>query len=189
MLAVVGLLLGMGIMVGRVMWQQGKATLARQALDLLPGVAQRIEDFHRVEVRDGHKVWEIAAAEARYFEAERRVVVRQPMVRLYLDDGRSVGLKGDEGTVSLDGKDLDSVELSGSIEVTLADYTVRTDYARYDRRSDRIEAPGQVQITGKSIDAVGGSMEVDVAEQTLRLLKNVQMDFRPQEAEGAGQSS
>ena len=180
-LSVIGLLIGMGILVGRFMWQQGKAELAGRALDLLPDVAQRIQNFHRVQVRDGRKVWEIAATEARYFEEEHRVVVRDPVLRLYLPDGRAVGVRGDEGTVSLEGKELRSVELSGGIEVTLTDYTVTTDYARYDRSTDRIIAPGMVHISGQDVDARGERMEVDVGAQRLRLSSDVHMTLRKRE--------
>ena len=125
--ALIVLLGGMALMVRRAFNTNTQFELAQKALDLVPDAAQRIQDFHRVQVRDGKKEWEIAAAEARYLEDEHKVVVRAPMVRLYLKDGRSIGIRGDEGVVLLDGKELRSVDLSGAVEVTLADYIVRTD--------------------------------------------------------------
>jgi LPS export ABC transporter protein LptC len=178
-LAAIGLVAGIGILVGRTLWQHAESELAQHGLDFLPEVAQRIQDFHRVHVRDGQKVWEIAASEARYFDEEQRIVVRDPMLRLFLHDGRSVGVKGNEGTVSLDGKELRSVELVGAIEVTLPDYVVRTEYAEYDRAADLISAPGVVQISGNDLDVQGGAMEVEVGVQRLHLSKDVIMTLRP----------
>jgi len=157
------------------LWNQSRAELDEKALDLLPAVAQRIEDFHRVQVRDGRKEREIVAREARYFDEREQVVVREPWLRVYLRDGRSVGVKGEEGTVSLAGKELDSVELAGDIRVTLADYEVRAEYARYDRHRDVISAPAMVSITGGDIEARGGGLEVDVRAQRLRLQRDVHM--------------
>src|SRR5262245_52905639 len=92
LLALVVMLGGMAWMVRRTLRTNAEFALAQKALELVPDAAQRIQNFHRVQVRDGRKEWEIAAAEARYFEGEQRVVVRQPMVRLYLEDGRTVGV-------------------------------------------------------------------------------------------------
>ncbi len=185
-LALVLLLGGMFWMVRRAFETNAQFELAQKVLELVPDAAQRIQDFHRVQVRDGRKEWEIAAAEARYFDQEQRVVVRQPMLRLYLADGREVGVQGAEGVVSLDGKELRAVDLRGEIVVTLADYTVRTSEARYDRAADRITAPGGVEISGRDIDARGMGMEVEVDTQKVRLLQDVQMTLRPGETSGDG---
>jgi len=42
---------------------------------VLPNVAQRIQNFHRVKVDNGRKVWEVSAREAQYLENEEVVVV------------------------------------------------------------------------------------------------------------------
>lgn len=173
-------------MVRRALTLNEQLELAQKVLELVPDAAQRIRDFRRVQVRDGRKEWEIAAAEARYFDEEQRVVVREPMVRLYLEDGRVVGIRGDEGVIVLDGRELRTVDLEGDIEVTLADYTVRTAAARYDRGADTIRAPGGVEISGREIDARGMGMEVDVSAQKLRLLNEVRMTLRPETERGDG---
>ena len=173
------LLGGMALMVRRAFNTNTQFELAQKALDMVPDAAQRIQDFHRVQVRDGKKEWEIAAAEARYLEDEHKVVVRAPMVRLYLKDGRSIGIRGDEGVVLLDGKELRSVDLSGAVEVTLADYIVRTDSAHYDRGRDMVTSPAEVEISGGEVDARGLGMQVEVGSQKFRLLDDVRMIVRP----------
>ena len=184
LLALTVLLGGMGWLVFRALETNEKFELAQKVLELVPDAAQRIQDFRRVQVRDGRKEWEIAAREARYFDEEQRLVVREPMVRLYLTDGRVVGIRGDEGVVLLDGRELRSVDLTGAIEVTLAEYTVRTSAAHYDRGADTIRAPGGVEISGGELDARGTGMEVEVRTQKLRLLDEVQMILRPRKAVG-----
>jgi LPS export ABC transporter protein LptC len=183
LVALVILLGGMALMVRRAFLQNREIEMAQKVLELVPEAAQRIQDFHRVQVRDGRKEWEIAAREARYFDDEQKVVVRGPLLRVYLEDGRSVGVAGDEGVVYLDGKELRSVDLNGSIEVTLPDYVLRTAAARYDRALDSITAPGQVEISGAGIDARGIGMHVDVSEQSFRLLEGVMMELRPEGAD------
>jgi LPS export ABC transporter protein LptC len=168
-----------GGLLARHLWNQRQGDLARQVLDLLPNVAQRIRDFHRVKVDNGRKVWEVSATEAQYYEDEEMVVVKQPMVSFFLDDGRVIALRGNEGKVYLGGRDLQLVELIGDIHVQLGDYALRADHASYDRRSDVILAPGKVEISGDTFDVRGEQMEVGVGSQRLKLSGGVETTLRP----------
>jgi LPS export ABC transporter protein LptC len=176
---IVLLLASGGWLLGRQMWEQRRDDLAQQALDLLPQVAQRIRDFHRVKVDDGRKVWEVAAREAQYYQEEELVVVKQPLVSFHMKDGRMISLRGEEGKVMLGERDLRQVEVSGGIEVTLGDYALRADFARYERDPDRIVAPGAVQIRGADFALSGQGMRVDVKEQRLTLDRQVRMTLWP----------
>jgi LPS export ABC transporter protein LptC len=179
-LALVVLLLGSGAwLLGRVIWEQRADDLAQQALDLLPQVAQRIRDFHRVKVDDGRKVWEVAAAEAQYFQEEQVVVVKKPLISFYMKDGRTVALRGDEGTVRLGKRDLQEVELSGDIEVDLGEYALNADAARYEREPGLILAPGPVRIRSDDFVLHGRGMQVDVDKQRLTLDEQVEMTLWP----------
>jgi LPS export ABC transporter protein LptC len=185
-LAVIGvvvlLLGGLGFLVARSMVEQRQQELMQAGLDLLPEVAQRIQDFHRVETRDGRKVWEVAAREAQYLEERQEVVVKEPMVRLYMKDGRTVGLSGVAGRVRLAGREVRQVELDGAIELQFAGYVARTERAVYERTTDRISSPGAVEISGRELELKGDRMEVDVGAQRLRLFRNVTMTLQPEAA-------
>lgn len=179
-LAMVITLLGaVGFLVGRSLWQQHRRELTQRGLEFLPGVSQHIRDFHRVKVQDGRKVWEVLARDAQYFQEDNLVVVQEAAMDLYLRDGRSVGLKGDEARIILDGRDVKRVELTGSIEVTGADYVVRTDRATYDHARDLISAPGAVEITGRALHLRGDRMEVHVDSERVTLFEHVVMHVEP----------
>src|SRR6516162_790458 len=78
-----------------------RAEQNRIVVDMLPNVAQRIQNFHRVKVDNGRKVWEVSARDAQYVEGEQVVVVDAPQLDVYLADGRTVSLHGDAGKVFL----------------------------------------------------------------------------------------
>ncbi len=180
LIAIVVLLLGaVGFLVGRSLWEQNKQDLVEKGLEFLPGVSQHIQDFRRVKVQDGRKVWEVAAEDAQYFDEQKMVVSRRAMLQWFLKDGRVVGLKGDEGRVMLEGHDVARVELSGDIQVTLADYVAHAANANYDHRREVISAPGAVEISGHAIELVGSDMEVDVQAQRLTLHHQVSMRLQP----------
>jgi LPS export ABC transporter protein LptC len=172
--------LGAGVwLLARAAADRRRAAASREIIEVLPDVAQRIQNFHRVKVEDGRKVWEVSAAEAQYREGEGAVAVRQPSVTLYLRDGRQVSLRGANGTVFLQGKELQRVEVDGDIDVQLGDYALSTEHATYEADRDLVRAPGEVQIRGKGLDLHGEGMEVEVNAQHMRLAQNVQMTLWP----------
>ena len=102
-----------------------------------------------------------------------------PVVALYLADGREVSLRGTSGTVFLDGRDLKRVDVEGAISVQLGDYTLSTDRASYEADRDLVTAPGAVHITGGGLDIEGLHMEVEVGAQRLRLAEQVRVVLQP----------
>jgi LPS export ABC transporter protein LptC len=188
-LAALLLLLGAGAwLLARNAVARRRAAFEQAAVELLPHVAQRIQNFHRVKIEDGRKVWEVSAREAQYLDDEGVVRVEAPLVAVYLENGRTVSLRGDAGTVHLDDRELRSVELNGAIAVELGEFAFETDSARYEAASDTIVAPGPVRIKGTQFEIVGERMEVRVGEQHLTVSRNVEMNLWP-DADGEGKRS
>lgn len=160
--------------------ERQREAVTREIVDVLPDVSQRIQHFKRVKVDErGNKVWEVSADEAQYREGEGLVAVRAPMVAFYLRDGREVSLRGETGTVFLDGKELRRIELQGAIDVQLGEYSLSTDRASYEADRDVVIAPGVVHIRGDGVDVQGAGMEVQIGAQRLTLTQNVQMTLWP----------
>lgn len=165
------------------LWRDAAARRAAEnaaaAVEVLPDVSQRIQNFHRVKVENGRKVWEVQARDAQYKEGEGVVSVIDPVVALYLADGREVSLRGTSGTVLLEGKELKRVDVEGAIAVQLGDYALSTDRASYEADRDLVTAPGAVHITGGGLDIEGQHMEVEVNNQRMRLAEQVRVVLQP----------
>lgn len=161
------------------MARQRSAGRSSELVDVLPGVAQRMQNFHRVKIENGRKVWEVSASEARYREGDGTVGVQDPLVQLFFEDGREVSLRGKSGVVFLDGRELRRIEVEGDIAVTFGDYVLSTDRATYEAERDVVVAPGSVHIHGGRLDLQGEQMEVEVTTQRLRLDSRVQMTLWP----------
>jgi LPS export ABC transporter protein LptC len=169
--------------IGLATWQNVRARQARTVADLgadfLPDVAQHIQSFRRVKVKNGKAVWEVEADDAQYFDNDQQIVVHKPRVTFYLEDnGRRAELFGAEGRLTLDGKELAAVTLTGDVVLLLDDLEFRADEAHYDRAADRIAAPGIVTIRGKTLDVRGLGLEVDVTPKRVRLLRDVHTVLR-----------
>jgi LPS export ABC transporter protein LptC len=175
-------------LVVRTMWQRPE-DLVRMTLDLAPGVAQQIRDFRRVKMRDGRVEWEVAAREAQVFEDSSAVEVNGIVLRWYLSDGRVVGLTGERGTIQLEGREVERIELVGSVVVSLADYEVRVEAASYDHSAETIVAPGRVDVSGAALRLRGDGMRVEVRKQQLALLRDVSMQLEPARMPHGGQDA
>jgi hypothetical protein len=88
LVVVVAALVGIGLQVMRSMRATRARPLRTLALDL-PAVAQHIKDFRRVKTKHGKPVWEVKAAEARYFDDQDAIVVRAPEVIFEMDAGHA----------------------------------------------------------------------------------------------------
>src|SRR5262249_36560589 len=93
LLLVVAAALGsIGYLVSRNVAARRTDPLRELGADFLPQVAQRIQNFRRVKVKNGRTVWQVTAKDAQYFEKTNQIIVREPHMTLYLDDGRREAL-------------------------------------------------------------------------------------------------
>ena len=188
-LVLVAALAGVGVQLARSQWAQHLRSLRTRELDFLPEVAQRIQNFRRVKMEGDRKEWEVAAREAQYFEDEQQIVVAGPELSFYLEDDQGVvSLRGDEGKIHLDGREMDRVELTGSIEVRFRDYLIETERAVYERADDTVVSPAAVTVRGRGLDLSGDRMRIEMGGQRLRLEGNVATVLRAGEGDGAGAS-
>src|SRR5262245_45048941 len=158
-----------GVQLVRSQWAQHLRSLRTRELDFLPQVAQRIQNFRRVKMEGDRKVWEVAAREAQYYEEDHQIVVDAPEVSFFVkDDQGTVSVKGKEGKILLDGREMDRVDLNGSIELRFRDYLVKTESASYKRTDDAVVAPGAVVVTGNGLSLSSDRMTVEMGSQHAR---------------------
>jgi LPS export ABC transporter protein LptC len=144
--------------------------------DLSSNAEHRMQDFRRFKMRDGKKVWEIAARQARYSQDSSEAIVDAPEFSLYLSDDQVIALRCEEGRVHLDPGKLEvlRVELKGNIEMRLGDFSVKTQEAVFESQQDTISASGMVQIMGPGLLVEGQGYLVDIRESRLTLNSAVQ---------------
>jgi LPS export ABC transporter protein LptC len=180
LLVVAAALGGIGFLVSRNVTSRRARTLEDLGRDFLPQVAQRIQNFRRVKMKDGRTVWEITAADAQYYAEQDEIIVREPRLTLFFQDGRKPAhVAGSEGHLMLAGRELRTVTLRGAVGVTLEDLELRTDEATYDRDRDLITSSAKVTIRGRTLEVHARGMEVQVGPQQVRLLEDVHTVIQP----------
>jgi LPS export ABC transporter protein LptC len=176
---------GVGYLVHSSLATQKANQVDRTSLEgMLPDAVQWIQNFHRIEIRDGTKAWELVADEAQYLQDQSEVVVRRPRTTLYLKDGEKVTITGDEGAVTFKGRDLQKARLHDNVEIHVRDFVIHANDAVYDREADRIVAKGPVTIDGQQLRVAGKDMVVFVKESRFELEKPVRVTVvgKPAEA-------
>jgi LPS export ABC transporter protein LptC len=151
--------------------RQQQEIINRIADDLTPGTDQRMKDLRRFKVRDGQKVWEIAARQARYLGETGEVVVDDPEVSLYFDDGEAIALRCREGLVQLNvnEQEIIKMELKGNLEMQFGDLSLRAQEAIYEKAPNTISSPGPIQVTGPDFVVEGQGYTIEVAQKRLTL--------------------
>jgi LPS export ABC transporter protein LptC len=172
------LLVGVGYRLMVTMRQQHEteAKVKEIAPDLTTTTEQRMKDFRRTKVRDGKKVWEIVARQARYSEERQEVIVEGPEFSLYLKDGEIIAVKSQEARVQLDGEgqEVTRVELKGNLEMRIGDFSIKTQEAIFESERNTLVSDSTVQIDGPGLSVAGQGYTVDVAEKRLTLNADVQ---------------
>jgi LPS export ABC transporter protein LptC len=155
------------------------------AEDIVPEVTQRMQQFRRAKVRDGKKVWEIAAAQARYLEEDRVIIVEHPDVTLYAKDESPIALRCQEGRVHLtDQEEISTMELTGEVEVRVNDFLITTPNAVYDQEHDLISSPAALRIVGHGLEVEGRDYTVVVSDKRLNLKADVRTTITHEKGEG-----
>ena len=141
------------------------------AKDLL----QRIRDFHRVVTRNGERLLEVSAKEASYFRDERGIEIIEPNLIFY-DDGEKAGwISGDRGELIIEGNDVETVEMLGDVQLTLAQFEVTSTRLIYERVANIITAPGYAEIRSPELVLKGEGLTLDLDSRTLRVDAEVDM--------------
>jgi LPS export ABC transporter protein LptC len=172
------LLAGVGyhLMVTMQQQHETEAKVKEIAPDLTTTTEQRMKDFRRTKVRDGKKVWEIVARQARYSQERQEVIVEGPEFSLYLKDGEIIAVKSQEARVHLngEGQEVTRVELKGNLEMRIGDFSIKTQEATFESERNTLVSDSTVQIDGPGLSVAGQGYTVDVAEKRLTLNADVQ---------------
>lgn len=140
--------------------------------------AVRIQDFHRVGMKDGHPKWDVKATEARFVASTGITHVSDADVVIYQDDGSKVFLKAPSAKLTLKGGALDKAEMSGRIELTLDNgIKVIASVAQYLAEAQEVRAAGPVDIYGDGFLIQGIGLRVDTEVQYMELEREVKTKF------------
>jgi len=164
--------------------------VAKEGLELarnlseVTGTELHLQDFHRVEVKDGRPVWEIKAKDAKYYADQGLTHVTDAEVIIFERRGSPISLKAKVAKLFLKSSALEKAELEGNIVVTRGkQVSVHTNLASYYAKSGKIVAPGPVKIKGTGYVIRGIGMEMFLDKEDIKLLSSVESGFMKEDPE------
>ena len=149
------------------------------ASQVLPELLQRIRNFHRVITREGRKVLEVSASEASYFKNDKAIDILEPKVVFYEGGERAGEVSAAKGRLYLDGTEVLSVEVTGSVLFEIGRLRVMTENLTYDRSANRITAGGAARVEAAELSLTGTDMTVDVLRRSVVIQSGVKMSLHP----------
>lgn len=162
--------------------QKGKEVDSTALEGMLPDAVQWIQDFHRIEIKDGKTAWEVRGDEAQYLEENEQVLVRGPKAALFTADGERVEVSGGEAVVGFDGQGLKDVEVHDDVVVKFRDFVIRARNATYRHEQQRIVVTGEVDIRGDRVELHGNDLVVFMSDSRFELRDPVRVTLLPDSA-------
>ena len=177
---------GVGYKVAQTLWQQRLREIQKnplKALDYLPEAALKMKDFHRAKIEDGRKIWEIFGDEASYLKDQKQAIITKPRFYYYDKKGETAETTGEMARIYLNENELEKMELQGAIQVTYQGYILKSEEAIYLPGKQRIILPTQTTIISNGFELHGSSMEVELEEKKMRMVRDVKTKLEPDKME------
>ena len=177
---------GVGYKVAQTLWQQRLREFQKnplKALDYLPEAALKMKDFHRAKIEDGRKIWEIFGDEASYLKDQKQAIITKPRFYYYDKKGETAETTGEMARIYLNENELEKMELQGAIQVTYQGYILKSEEAVYLPGKQRITLPTKTTIISNGFELHGSSMEVELEEKKMRMLRDVKTKLEPDKME------
>jgi|GEM_PF-5718566 len=142
------------------------------------GSVVHIQDFHRVEVKDGIPQWEVWARDARYFTREGISHLDDVLMIVYRRDGSRLRLEAKAARVSLVDGAIKQVEVHGDVKVSLpGNALINCQDATFEQATNLVEAPGDVRVDGEGYVIHSVGMRADLATKEVSFLGSVKSRF------------
>ena len=119
-------------------------------------------EVRHTAVREGKREWTLEASSAQYSESSREAVFEDVKVIFFMDNGGTVNLEGQQGTINTASNDM---QVSGNVRVETDDNALLTETIAYDHKTRLITSQSPIRILGPNFDLRADTMQVDLATE------------------------
>lgn len=141
-----------------------------------------LNNFHRSEIRNGRKIWEIKAAKGQYYPEKKAAEITSADVWLFRENGEEIFLQAPLAEIGFDGTTLGNAHFPDTVHVVYNDNTVvDTSVATYDKAADTISSEHPVLIESDLLRIEGNSFIAHVAEKSMVISGGVTTVIKPRQ--------
>ncbi len=153
-------------------------------------VAFVLNQFHRAEMKDGKKLWEVEALKGVLDPQTNIATLEQASVFVYRDQETTVHVTAPTAQMTIKGASLTKLDASGGVKLFYNnEYVVETGQVILDRddsigdpqtpNQGLVSAPGDIKITGSQFSISGVGFSGDLTKRQFTINKSVKSAFFP----------
>jgi len=151
--------------------------LLANSVTVEPGSLLHARNFHWTQMKGDKEQWELAASEASYSDDRTSLTLKDPRLKMVLDDGKPVSGQAHRVYLRLNGNHVNRAEFSGGLVLNYGDIRITTQGGTFVPDSDLLEAHGPVEITGDGFKVAGVDLVARPRARTFTLEHQVVTDF------------
>ncbi|MDR2337158.1 MAG: LPS export ABC transporter periplasmic protein LptC [Deltaproteobacteria bacterium] len=141
--------------------------------------AIHLQDFHRTDIKNAVKNWEIEAADAYYDMQSGTTRMRNAKIVIYREDGTVVAIDALSARIIAEKNQVKRVDLEGNIKVKLNnEIMIDSNIATFNEKDGKIITPAKVKLRGPSYEIEGVGLEVEIATDIVVVKNEVRSWFR-----------
>lgn len=141
-----------------------------------------IKKFQRSESKNGKLAWELAGSSARYELGGAEVEIIDAVVKSRLSNGTLATLETPDAKILMSGATLSEAQGTNGVTITLdTGVTVKTETAKFDRNTGKVESPTQITILHPQGSLTANSFSGDTARGKFVFVGNVQTTILPKD--------
>ncbi len=139
----------------------------------VPAVKALMElaQVHQTSTQDGKVQWQLDARSAQLESETGRMILQDPKVDFYMQNGEIVRLTADRGT--LDTRN-NNMEVDGNVHLQNDRYSLVTEKLAYDHENRFLQSDRPVRIKGKAFDLQADRMTYDLKDNRAQFEGQVQ---------------
>jgi LPS export ABC transporter protein LptC len=138
--------------------------------DTPDGASMALANVRQTSVKDGIKEWHLDAVAATLLEAEHKMILEQPTVEFFMQNGETMTLTAQKGVLDTESND---IEVSGNVIVRHQTYTLMGEAFAYTHANQRLFSQAPVEISSERMNLTAERMTVDLKTQETELAGNV----------------
>lgn len=136
-----------------------------------------LQGFVYRQTEEGRIQWEVEAQNAQVYESDHHVVLERVHVRLLSENGQTMTLEADQGTLDTVNSNFDLRNREEWIAVEFANgYTILTPSIHWENDEREIRTNESVTIHGRGMTVTGRGIIAELHDETFRILDDVRVD-------------
>lgn len=141
-------------------------------LDLVKKEADmQLSKIHQTAMKNGIREWRLDAESATLIEKEKTMLLSEPDVEFFMNDGDNVHLTADLGTIFTDSS---GIQVTGQVLASTSLYRLQTEALSYDPADRELRSDTPVTLSGESFTLRADTMAMNLDTKVTRFEGSVE---------------